>query len=241
VEEAVVLAGGRGTRLAPVVGDRPKPLAPVAGRPFLDWVLRGLRQRGVRRVVLSTGHRGEQIEEHVRDDGFGLEVDCAREETPLGTGGGLRRVLARTRGDPLLVLNGDSWCAFDPARLLQLHRARGARATLWLVPVEDASRFGSVTVAVDGAVTAFQEKAGRAGRGLVSGGVYLLSRDAVAALPADTPLSLERDVFPGWVGDGLFAVRGEAPLLDIGTPESLARVQRGVDWEALTAGGEARA
>lgn len=224
---AIVLAGGRGTRLQEVVGDRPKPLAPVAGRPFVEWLLLALRAQGVRRVVLSTGYKGEMVDAACGDGArLGLELAYAREETPLGTGGGVRHALSLVASERVVVLNGDSFCPLDLRRLTEAHDRAGALATLLLVPVSDCGRYGAVEVADDGRVRSFREKSPGLGPGLINAGVYLCERRALDAIPPDTPVSLERDTFPSLIGRGLYATVGEGPFLDIGTPESYGMAER---------------
>lgn len=218
--EAVILCGGLGTRLQPIVSDRPKSMAVVRGRPFLEWLLLALVARGVRRVVLATGHRGNIIGEHLGDgQRLGLDLAYSRESQPLGTAGSMRLAASCTSTSPLLVMNGDSFCAFDLESMLRMHVTRGALATIWLQDVELTDRFGSVQVAEDGQVLGFREKVAAA-RGLVSAGVYLLERKVVESIPPGRNASLELDVFPSLAGRGLYALAGHGVFLDIGTPES---------------------
>jgi phosphoheptose isomerase len=223
--EAVILAGGKGTRLAEVVSDRPKPMAEVAGRPFLDWLLLSLRQQGVRRLVLSTGHLADRLERHCGDGSqWDLEIVYSREEEPLGTAGAIRQALRYLAGDRFFVLNGDSFCPASLFSLFAQHARRDARATMWLAEMADCARYGQVEL--DGsAVTAFREKEAGAGPGLVNAGVYLFERDIFEPLPAGRPISLEREVLPELVRKGLYGVRGAEPVLDIGTPESYREAQ----------------
>jgi NDP-sugar pyrophosphorylase family protein len=234
--DAVVLCGGRGTRLQSVLDDRPKPMAPVHDRPFLEWLLLHLAGEGVRRVILAIGHRGEQIREHFGAGRFGLEVICSAEEQPLGTGGALHRAAAFSSSSPLLALNGDSYCRFDLAQMMKLHTVRAAEATIWLAPVAARDRFGSVEVDEEGRVTAFGEKL-HGGRGMANAGVYLLRPGVVAAIAE--PSSLERDLLPGLVGHGLWAIPGTSPLVDIGTPESLLEAEGALAREFHRLGGPA--
>lgn len=221
--DAVVLAGGMGTRLRLRESDPQKVLWPVAGRPFLELVLSTLARRGTRRVVVSTGFLAEEVERHCGDGSrWGLTIVPSRETTPLGTGGAVRLAARIVRSDPFLVLNGDTFIDADLDALLSAHAARRAAATILLARVDDAARFGSVHLGEDGRVEGFLEK-GVGGPGLVNAGVYVLSRAAVERLPDDTPSSLERDLFPALVGAGLFGLPTETPFLDIGTPESAAR------------------
>jgi NDP-sugar pyrophosphorylase family protein len=241
--EAVILVGGKGTRLRSVVPERPKPLASVAGHPFLEWLLRGLHRQGVRRVVLSTGLWAEQFEAFVeqirlaRD--LDLHLECVRDPQPLGTGGALRHALSAVRTTRLLALNGDSYCAFDLSDLVRRHVERRARASLLLTRVADASRFGSVSLDAGQRITAFREKSRCVGPGLVNAGVYLLEREALEEIPSGREVSLERDVLPGWVDDAVFGVVSEGPFIDIGTPESYARSHTHVDWLALASPADA--
>jgi len=222
----VVLAGGKGLRLQSVVRDRPKPMAEVAGRPFLEWLLLALRRQGLRRVVLCTGHMARAIEDHFRDGAeWGMDISYSREPVPLGTAGALRHALAHLTSDRLLVLNGDSYCHVEVEELYQAHVSRHALGTLWLVPQQNRSRYGNVLAAADGSVLEFSEKASRETAGLINAGVYLLEREILESLPQGVPLSLERDLFPRLVGRGLYAVVGQGPFLDIGTPEAFAEAE----------------
>jgi len=219
--DAIVLAGGKGTRLRSVVSDRPKPMAQVAGRPFVEWLLLALRAQGLRRVVLATGYKGEMIASYFGDGSrLGMELAYAQEEVPLGTGGAMRNALPLTTTARVLTLNGDSFRPFDVGRLAAAHAGSGATATLWLVRMDDCRRYGTVEQAGDGRVLSFREKSPDLGAGLINAGVYLFERAALDAIPASTPVSLEGDVFPALIGRRLYAAAGDGPFLDIGTPES---------------------
>jgi D-glycero-alpha-D-manno-heptose 1-phosphate guanylyltransferase len=221
--EAMILAGGKGTRLRSAVNDRPKPMAEVAGRPFIEWLLPLLYDQGVRRVVLCTGYLAEQVEAHFGDGHrWNMELRYSRDPFPLGTGGAVRHALGQIRGNRFLVLNGDSYCRCDIKTLVDTHVSNGAKATLWLVETDDCRRYGSVIVAGNGAVRSFAEKSSDSGPGLVSTGIYVIEREAAETIPTGGSVSLETDFFPSLVGRGLFAVAGQDPFMDIGTPESYA-------------------
>lgn len=229
--EAVVLCGGKGERLRAVVPNQPKSLVEIAGRPFLDWLLVALRVQGIHRVTLATGYLADAIEASIGDGSrLRLQVSYARESAPLGTGGAVRLAMERIAGEAALVLNGDSYCRFDSARLLRRHRQLGAEATIWLQPVADAGRYGAVDVGPDGRIRRFGEKRDQ-GPGLISAGVYLLSRSVADRIPAGQVVSLERDVFPQLAGTTLYGVVGSGPFLDIGTPASLAQADNLLDEE----------
>lgn len=222
--DALVLAGGLGSRLRGVVPDRQKVVATVLGRPFLGFVLAQLEAAGVRRAVLCTGHLSPSVE--TLGEAFGaMCLSYSNEGEPLGTGGALRRGLAFTDSSILLVVNGDSFCAADLTDLLASHRSGDSIATLLAVAVPEAGRYGLLEIGPEGLVTAFREK-GLTGKGRVNAGVYVLDREVVACLPAGREISLEREVFPSLTGAGLSAYTVEAPFLDIGTPESYAEAER---------------
>lgn len=224
--DAVILAGGKGTRLASVVADRPKPMAEVAGRPFLEWLLLMLRAQGVQHIVLSVGHMAGVIRDHFGDGAaLGLDIDYAVEDRPLGTAGAIRHALDQTRGRHILALNGDSYCRIDVAGLLQRHIASSARATLCVTHVPDSGRYGAVRIAANSAITGFEEKSAERGAGWINAGAYLLDRVLLAALPVGQAASIERDVFPQIADNGLRAFHAQGPFIDIGTPESYALAQ----------------
>ena len=225
--EAVILAGGEGTRLREVVKDRPKPMASVGGRPFLEWLVRSLCVQGVRRIVLCTGYMSEAIEKHFGDgDKWDVKIVYSRDPVPLGTGGALRQALHLIGSDRFVAMNGDSYCRVDIWRLEATHRARQACATLWLVPVDDCTRYGAVEVAENGAIQAFREKSLAQHPGWINAGVYLLQRETLLSIPPGCSFSMEMDFFPRLISQGLYAVRGSGPFVDIGTPESYKRAEQ---------------
>lgn len=227
---AVVLAGGFGTRVRHLLPGTPKPMAPVDGRPFLDWVLAFLGRQGVDSAVLSTGYLAGVIESHYAG-GVGprnVKVGCVREEQPLGTAGGFLLAAAAAGREGLrgwLVVNGDSLTVtpFEPLwRVLEDAEADGA---LLAVEVPDASRYGSLACDADGWLRRFGEK--QPGAGLINAGVYLLKPSAVAAAPSDRPLSFETQLFPSLIAAGkkLKVISCHAEFLDIGTPETLVQAE----------------
>ncbi|MFM9025704.1 MAG: nucleotidyltransferase family protein [Planctomycetaceae bacterium] len=219
---AVVLAGGLGTRLRPVVGDRPKPVADVGGRPFLERIVDQLEAVGIRRIVLCTGHGAEQVEAALAGRSGPAEILCSREDRPLGTGGALRLALPVAGRGTLLVLNGDSFTDADLDGFLADYRHGGRMPTLLLVEVADARRYGRVECGPEGKVRAFVEKGAGCGAGWINAGLYLVESERLAAIPTGRPVSLEREVFPTWVATGLRGHRSAGRFIDIGTPESYA-------------------
>lgn len=222
--ECVVLAGGKGTRLRSVVSDLPKCMAPVAGRPFLAWLLDDLREAGFDHIILSLGYKHEAVEAWVASRPDRDSITCVVEEEPLGTGGGVRLALRQAREDSVFILNGDTFFGVDYPAMQAFHRQSGAQATLALKPLRDFDRYGEVTLDGEGRITAFREKRPCA-EGLINGGVYLLQRDALAEMPER--FSLEKDYFePKAESAGLAGFRSEGYFIDIGIPADYARAQR---------------
>ena len=222
--ECVVLAGGMGTRLRSAVPDLPKCLAPVAGRPFLAWLIDDLEEAGFDHVILSLGYRHEVIEEWVAARSGRARIDCVVEHEPLGTGGGVRLALQRAAETDVFILNGDTYFGVDYAAMREFHRQHGAVATLALKPMRDFDRYGEVTCDPQGRITSFREKRPCAS-GLINGGVYLLQRETLTDLPQK--FSLERDFFEPLAGAGSLAgFRSEGYFIDIGIPADYARAQR---------------
>lgn len=216
---AVILAGGVGSRLKSVVSDRPKGLAEVNGRPFLAFLLDQLRGAGAARVVFSTGYLAPQIEAAFGTEFQGMRIGYSHETTALGTGGGLRLAADTVASSTLLVLNGDSYCEVDLTAFLT-DALRGRSPALVLSLQADTSRFGRVEHGPDGRIDSFREKGESPGAGWINAGIYALPRELVLAIPTGRPVSLEREVFPAWIGRGLWAFPSEGRFLDIGTPAS---------------------
>ena len=219
---AAILAGGYGTRLRPRVADRPKVLAEVRGRPFLAYLLDQVADAGVGHVVLCTGYMGEQVRGTFGDSYGSLRLVHSQESLPLGTAGSLRLALPLFKSETVLIMNGDSICNADLRGFYSWHCSRGAKTTILLTEMSDIERYGRVEVNLDGVVLSFVEKGGNSGPGLISAGVYLIERPVLLAIPASGAVSLEREVFPAWIGQGLHGYRSEGRFLDIGSPESLA-------------------
>lgn len=225
--EAMILVGGRGTRLQSTVSDRPKPMADVAGKPFLEWLLISLYEEGIRKVILCTGYMGEMVESYFGDGSkWDLQVRYSHETFPLGTGGAVRNALDLVQGGSFLVLNGDSYCRFDLDLMEKIHNSKSVLATMWLVKMNDCSRYGAVILDDSGMVKSFTEKLSVSGSGLINAGIYLLERRIVETIANDRMVSLEKDIFPHIVGKELAGVVGDGVFVDIGTPESYASAEK---------------
>ncbi|MEO8370313.1 MAG: sugar phosphate nucleotidyltransferase [Candidatus Solibacter sp.] len=223
--KAVILAGGAGTRVQHLLPGIPKPMAPVAGKPFLEWVVRFLAKQGLRDVTISSGYRAEQIAAHFDSLALpGISVRCVSEPQPMGTAGGFRQAIAKRLDEPgpWLVCNGDSLVLADLAPMLALLTSDPALEAVFLgVEVQDCARFGSLETDASGRLLGFVEK--RPGTGLINAGVYLFAHALPLRLPANQTLSFETDVFPALLASGVpMGVRAvTAPFLDIGSEATL--------------------
>ncbi len=225
---ALVLAGGLGTRLRAVLSDEPKVLAPVAGRPFLAYLLDQLRDAGFDRAVLCIGHLGERVQAVFGNSYLGMELTHSRETTPLGTAGALRLALPFVQSETVLVMNGDSFCGVDLGSVRRWHAAHTADTTVVLVEVGDTARYGTASVTADGRITAFVEKGTGRGAGWINAGVYLIARQRLETIPPGRPVSLEREMLPLWIAHGVHSYRADpgTRFLDIGIPEAYAEAER---------------
>jgi mannose-1-phosphate guanylyltransferase len=219
--QALVLAGGEGTRLRPLTYTTPKPVMPLAGRPFLSFMLDWARAHGVEEVILSCGFMSDDVKRVLGDIYDGMRLRYVIEEEPLGTAGPVR--LAYDEGlldERLFVLNGDVLTDIDLTGELQEHERSGARVTLALYAVDDTDSFGVVPVDAEGRVEAFLEKAaGEVPTNRINAGAYVVEREVVEGIPAGRAVSFEREVFPALVGDGLHGYHAAGYWVDIGTPE----------------------
>lgn len=236
--DAIILAGGLGTRLRPVVPDLPKPMAPVAGRPFLAWLAEYWIGQGVGRLILSVGYRHEAVRDYFGNTWGGCPVVYAVEAAPLGTGGGVLLALAlgQCRGTTL-VLNGDTFFELPLATLRSAHAQHAAAVTLALTGNRGDARFGGVRLDGAGRVVEMTARAGEAAP-LVNGGVYLMEPAALDGERSGAPLSLEDELLPRLIGIGVHVHGVICPgrFIDMGLPEDFRRSQ---DWfgPAADAGG----
>ncbi|MDD5348151.1 MAG: nucleotidyltransferase family protein [Candidatus Omnitrophica bacterium] len=221
-----ILCGGLGKRIRPVVGDRPKPMAEINGRPFLDLILEYVAGCGIRDIVLCTGYKAGFIKDYYRGMKFlKSRLAFSEEQSPLGTAGAIRNAQGKITGDPFFVLNGDSMCAVALADMLDFHYQHEARASMALVASDDRREKGTAELDGRARIVGFREKEARStGNFFVNAGVYCLNRDIFSLIPENKPYSLEYDVFPGL--DRCFGYVTKGTLIDIGTPEGFARARQ---------------
>ncbi|MFD5747938.1 sugar phosphate nucleotidyltransferase [Streptomyces sp. NPDC127033] len=230
--EAILLVGGKGTRLRPLTARTPKPMVPAAGVPFLTHQLARARAAGVEHVVLATSYLAEVFEPYFGDgSALGLSLEYVTERDPLGTGGALRNVASRLRSgpdEPVLIFNGDILTGLDIRALVATHTASGADVSLHLTRVADPRAFGLVPTDGDGRVTAFLEKPQSPEEIVtdqINAGAYVFRRSVIDAIPAGRPVSVERETFPGLLAEGahLQGMVDSTYWLDLGTPQAFVR------------------
>lgn len=222
--DVVILCGGMGKRLRSVVGDRPKPMADVRGRPFLDIVIAAAAKFGFRRFILCAGYKAEFIEEYYgANKKDGVEIIVVKEKVPLGTAGALKNAETFLKSSVFLVTNGDSLCPLDFFDFVSFYNKKTASFAIALVKDRDAKEFGSVRIDSYGRVKGFEEKADTKEAEFINAGIYLLDKEVFSMIEGGRKTSLEREIFPKMAGGKFYGYITDAELLDIGTPERYAK------------------
>jgi D-glycero-alpha-D-manno-heptose 1-phosphate guanylyltransferase len=222
--QAIILAGGRGTRLRGVLGNCPKPLAPVCGRPFLAHLLEQLDREAVRSVVLAVGYHACAIKRAFGKRYGGVSIAYSDEAVPLGTGGAIRKALTVTQDFPCFVVNGDTWPDLDYAAMFNHFRATGADISMSVKRVGDVGRYGSIVIR-DGRIVGFQEKS-RAGAGYINSGIYLLRHGLLDSYDVNMPFSFEQDFIQLHLRRlTMVPFKVEGRFIDIGVPQDYRKVE----------------
>ena len=222
--QAILLCGGMGTRLRSVVADRPKPMADICGKPFLQYLLEMLREKGITEVIFALGYMGEMIEEYFQDgSAFGLKIAYSYEEDPLGTGGAIRNALPKIMEEEVLVLNADTYFPMDYQGLYRFHQENDGDFSLATRAVPDISRYGAVRRDAAGRILAWNEKLEDGGQplaGEINGGIYVMKKSLIAEIP-EGKQSLEQDCIPKWLSEGkrIFGLPFHGYFMDIGIPK----------------------
>lgn len=222
--QALILAGGLGSRLGERVKNSPKPLLTVDGKPFLIKIIERLADQGVADCIICVGYKAEKIIDFFGDgSAYGISISYSREKGLLGTGGAVLNALHLINHEDVVVMNGDSFCYFDIPKLMKSHREKRSTATLALVKVSNASRFGVVKVDSSNKVVSFDEKnSQRMGAAYINAGVYVLGKSFISSISPGRPVSLERDVFPANVSRNMHGfLLSDNRFIDIGTPAAL--------------------
>jgi D-glycero-alpha-D-manno-heptose 1-phosphate guanylyltransferase len=224
--EAIILAGGFGTRLRPAISDLPKSMAGINGRPFLEYLLDRLIQNHVRHVILSVGYMHEQISGYFGTTYKNLQISYAIEAKPLGTGGGIKLALEQAKSDHVLVLNGDTLFMLDLGVFNDFHMNHKSSFSLALRQVDDTGRYGSVRIDENKRIAGFYEKSASGKRGYINAGVYLISRKYFSELPLPEVFSLEKDFLEKeYVKGQFYGFACSDYFIDIGIPEDYSRAQ----------------
>ncbi len=216
--KCVILGGGKGVRLRKVINDIPKPMAPVAGKPFLEYLILQLKKYNIRDVVISIGYKGDAIKSYFGNGGkWDMNISYSSEDEPLGTGGALKKAINMVDNEQFIVMNGDSYLDIDLSKFLNFHKERHAETTLSLAHRNDTSRYGRVEINKEGKVHSFIGK-GVSGCGLINGGIYVFHQDIADIIP-DGNISLEDMILPIIIEKGLFGMTVNGFFIDIGIPE----------------------
>ena len=221
VPDAIILAGGKGTRLASEVPAVAKVTARVAQEPFVRYIIDFLTSQNVSHIVLSVGHLAEQVLACITQLSLKkVKVDFAIESEPLGTGGAIGYASTYTTTDPILVVNGDTYCDFSLSDMMRFHDNKKSSVTIAVSAANDSSRFGTVDIDMNDEITAFREKNPNHGRAFVNAGAYLISREMMMNIKKRQKFSFENEWLPNLCGHGLFGWNGVESFIDMGTPDS---------------------
>lgn len=229
--EAIILAGGLGTRLQGVIGAYPKCMAPVNGQPFLAYLFEYLGRQKCTRVILSLGYKHKVITDWIEDQDTLFEVDCVIEEEPLGTGGGILAAMEMAETDDVAIVNGDTMFKVDLAQQLAFHRSKNAETTLALKKMKQFDRYGIVNTDAPGTITSFEEKQYR-DEGMINGGVYFINRERFLARNLPDKFSFEKDYLEKFVKEKKFyGFESDSYFIDIGVPTDYDTAQ--IDFKTL--------
>jgi mannose-1-phosphate guanylyltransferase len=225
--DAMLLCGGAGLRLRSVIGNAPKGLANIAGRPFLELLLRQLRQYGFSRAILAVGYQKEMIYSHFGEQAFGLHLAYSVESYPLGTGGALRNAADLVETASVMIMNGDSYTDADLSKFVAHYRKSKVDISILIVPADGRNDCGSVLIDGTGKIASFEEKQGQFHAPYANAGVYMMSKELLSEIPDGLAISLEQQLIPQWLLQGR-CIKGFVSLakcIDIGTPERYWRAQ----------------
>lgn len=227
LKEAIILAGGFGTRLQAVVNDVPKPMAPIIKEPFLNYIFDYLKHYNIEHVVLSTGYLSEKISEYYKNEYKGIKISYTKEVNPLGTGGGIRLALEKCFTDNVLVLNGDSFFDVNLISYYKQHSLLKSNCSLALRKVNNAARYGTIKLEDTFIIKAFKEKDSFELPGLINGGVYILNRELfLNETEANIAFSIEKDFFEKRIDQiTIFGFEYQGYFIDIGIPEDYNKAQ----------------
>lgn len=226
IKEAVILAGGFGTRLSHVLGNVPKPMAPVYGKPFLCYVMDRLASAGIERVIMATGYKHESIESYFGNRYRNIDIIYSEEKEPLFTGGAILQAAYKTEGESFIVINGDTLFDIDLPAFVHFHQVEQSPVSIALRQVDDTGRYGAVET-VSTRISSFREKENSAGAGVINGGIYAIRKKWLIAQNCPKKFSFEKELLQPLAPQGLLSgMAFESYFIDIGIPEDYYRAQR---------------
>lgn len=220
--DAVILCGGMGKRLRPVVDDRPKPMAEINDRPFLDILIDSCAEFGLRRFILCAGYMSDIIRDHYAVQSGSRQFIISDEHKPLGTAGAIKNAAEHIHSDTFLVANGDSFCPVDLSAFYDFHSARQALMSMVVIEAQNTGDCGLVSLDASQRITGFEEKNRHSQSRYINAGIYLFQKEALSLVPENISFSLERELFPKLIEQDCYAFPAKAQLFDIGTPARLA-------------------
>ena len=225
--DVAILCGGKGTRLQEVINDRPKPMAEINGQPFLDFLVQQVACYGFRRFILCAGYKSTYIADYFKKQKNELTFVISEESFQMGTAGALANAKHLFKSNPVLVLNGDSYCPANLHQFLEFHTIKQAVGSIVLSSLKNPKNFGAITINQQGQITRFNEKPQSTKSDTVNAGIYALDKDAIADIPAGHFMSLETELFPSLIQKGgVFGFPSKEELIDIGTPEQLEKAKK---------------
>ena len=225
--KAIILAGGKGERLKNIINDIPKPMAPIAGKPFLEYLVLQLGSWDIKDIILSVGYRKESIISYFTDGSkWDLNIIYVPEDLPLGTGGAVKNAEKMINSSPILVMNGDSFCPLDLNKFIGFHRQKKALASIALAESDDTKDYGKIVLDSSERIMKFSEKSEGTGKSFINTGIYLFEKEVFSMIPPDSKCSLEYDIFPKLVGKAFYGFSTNEMLMDIGTPERYQYAKR---------------
>lgn len=231
--DAVILCGGKGTRLKSLTAEKPKILVPVGGRPLMDTLLTNLSGAGFRRIILGVGHLKHKIREYLQENEGrygGISIEISEEETPLGTGGGLKKAGSLVKSDEFLVMNGDIIFNLNFEKFYQFHGAKKGKLSMALTHPQAENEYGGVSVDAEKRITGFKEKDDNLEGKFINAGIYFMNRELLPLMPSGQ-FSLEHDFFPKMIGGGFYGFVAPGRFIDIGTPGRYAKANK--EWDRI--------
>lgn len=224
--QVVILAGGMGTRLRSVVSDRPKPMALINDKPFLEYLIRYLKNNGFKDIILSVGYKANMIQDYFQDGKWlGVNIKYSLEEEPLGTGGAIKLAQKMIHTDNFMVVNGDTFLKIPFNKFIKQHDNLSAIVSMALYYHNDTGRYGTVLMNEYNKIVSFVEKGDNTGPGLINGGVYLLNKDKISVYFNEDSFSLEKDIFPLLIEQAFVGMPFDSYFIDIGIPEDYERAK----------------